>query len=142
MKFIVKSCPHLSSSVYATGEEKKYECGERCNDELCKDITNCVQKQIAERLMKVISHGLCNNCDGEGYGEGCCDEDCGTYQAYECVDLLNIEVVPETALDARLEVLRKLEERLLNIQEHAHNILEVDDIKIVEALNLLDEVGF
>ena len=90
-KFIVKSCYHLSNSVYADGREAHNECGNSLTDKKCADVDNCYLKQIAQNLLKVVNANVCNNCDGCGYEWGCADEDCGTYAAHKCLDLLRIE---------------------------------------------------
>ena len=82
-------------SVYANGLGVQNECGESTLDKKCYEIEGCFLKQIAENLLKVVNHQLCNRCDGVGYDEGCLDDECGTYEAYKCLDLLDIEFVDE-----------------------------------------------
>ena len=91
--FIVKSCYHLVNSVYADGREAHNECGNSLTDEKCYEVKDCPYKQVVENLLRVVNHQLCNRCDGIGYDEGCLDDECGTYAAHKCLDLLDIEFV-------------------------------------------------
>lgn len=90
-KFIVKSCYHLMNSVYADGREAHNECGNSLTDEKCCNIEDCHLKQIANNLLKVIRADVCSRCDGCGYDNGCADDDCGTYVANKCLELLDVE---------------------------------------------------
>lgn len=94
-KFILKGCYNLVSSFYADGCTANNECGVSVLDEKCANVKGCPFKQVAENLLKVVNEDLCNNCDGCGYGNGCLDEGCGTYEAHKCLDLLQIEFVEE-----------------------------------------------
>lgn len=91
MSYIIKNCPHLVNVVYADGREVCNECGESSEDKKCVEVKNCLFKQIADNLLRVVNADLCNNCDGCGYDEGCLDDNCGTYEAYRCLELLDIE---------------------------------------------------
>lgn len=93
--FIVKKCPHLMNSAYADGREVCNECGDSSADKKCCEVESCLFKQIVENLLKVVRHGLCSRCDGIGYEEGCLDDECGTYEAYKCLDLLDVEFIDE-----------------------------------------------
>ena len=83
------------NSVYADGQEAHNECGNSLMDEKCYEVKDCPFKQIAENLLKVVEDPACSRCDGIGYEEGCLDDECGTYAAYKCLDLLDIEFVDE-----------------------------------------------
>lgn len=100
--FIIRGCPCLVNSFYADGRAAKNECGDSIKDEKCLDIDNCLLKQIANYLLKVVNEDTCNNCDGCGYFEGCLDESCGTYAAQKCLELLKLEFVEDTN-DHKLE---------------------------------------
>ena len=91
-KFIVKSCYNLVNSIYADGTEAQNECGNSSTDEKCSDVKGCSVKHVVEVLLKVANAGNCQRCDGCGYFEGCCDQECGTYAAYKSLDLLGVEV--------------------------------------------------
>ena len=95
MKYIIKSCPHLMTSFYADGREINNECGDSATDMKCCDKSNCLLKKIADNLLKVMEDNLCDRCDGVGHANGCKDENCGTYAACECLNLLGIEFVEE-----------------------------------------------
>lgn len=95
MKFIIKSCHQLMTSYYTDGREIYQECGDSTEDKKCYDVEDCFLKKIAENLLKVVNSGVCNRCDGCGYDEGCMDSSCGTYNAYKCLDLLDVEFVDE-----------------------------------------------
>ena len=94
-KFILKGCRNLVHSVYADGCEVNNECGVSPIDEKCANVEDCPFKQVAENLLKVVNAQVCNNCDGCGYENGCLDDDCGTYAAHKCLDLLQVEFVKE-----------------------------------------------
>lgn len=86
-KYIIKNCPAYSE-YWAEG----------CNNRektawVCQDCTDCVMKQIVERLKQVAYACHCDNCDGCGYYGGCGDTECGTYQALKSLELLQIEEV-------------------------------------------------
>lgn len=89
--FIIKGCNNLTNSIYADGKEGHNECMNSSEDKKCCDIIDCSLKKIAEHLLKVVEDSACRRCDGCGYENGCTDEHCGTYAAYKCLDLLNIE---------------------------------------------------
>ena len=97
--FIVKSCPQLMNSVYADGREAYGECGSSVTDEKCYEVKNCPFRQVAENLLRVVNHQLCGRCDGIGYEGGCLDDECGTYAAYKCLDLLGMEFTDEEDSD-------------------------------------------
>jgi hypothetical protein len=94
-KFIVKGCYNLVNSIYADGREAQNECGYSEEDEKCANIEECPFKKVAENLLKVVSADVCSNCDGCGYDNGCLDDNCGTYAAHKCLDLLQVEFVEE-----------------------------------------------
>ena len=54
----------------------------------CSKDDSCIIKQIIFRLKQIIISQQCDSCDGCGYDNGCIDETCGTYQAYEIIKLL------------------------------------------------------
>ena len=91
-KFIVKGCYNVVNSIYADGREAQNECGNSSTDEKCSDVKNCPIKQAVEVLLKVANAGNCQRCDGCGYFEGCCYQECGTYAAYKSLDLLGVEI--------------------------------------------------
>lgn len=84
-KYIVKNCPSLR--ITKTGIA--VECGRYAG--FCQENTYCVIKKIVENMKLVISANHCNNCDGCGYEAGCKDVDCGTYQAFNTLELLKIK---------------------------------------------------
>ena len=94
-KFVIKNCFHLMNSVYADGRETYNECGDSLTDEKCVDRDDCFLKKIANNLMEVVKDPTCNRCDGVGYENGCADTSCGTYEAYKCIELLDIEFEKE-----------------------------------------------
>ena len=96
-KYIIKNCPVCEFSDWEECTGYLAE-GYICNDihtEIveCKDRTDCVMKQIVERLKQVAYACHCDNCDGCGYYSGCGDTECGTYQALKSLELLQIEEV-------------------------------------------------
>lgn len=94
-KFIIRRCHSLANSFYADGKEEVAECAESTADEKCCAVKDCYLKEIVESLLRVVSSNLCERCDGCGYYAGCKDESCGTYAAYKCLDLLDVEFVEE-----------------------------------------------
>ena len=93
--FIIKSCPQLMNSTYADGMEIYNECGHSLADKKCYEVEDCPFRKVAESLLNVVEHQLCNNCDGVGYGGGCTDDVCGTHAAHECIDLLGVEFIED-----------------------------------------------
>lgn len=93
MKFIVKGCPKLVDSIYASGREEYNECGNSVDDEKCQDVKLCPIKEVVENLIKVVESDVCSRCDGCGYEDGCMDSCCGTYQAYKSLEVLKVKVV-------------------------------------------------
>jgi len=87
MKYIIKNCPAYDEFL------QEPNCNINSCD--CKDVTNCLIKQIVEKLKQVAYACHCDNCDGCGYYEGCVDTECGTYQALSILDLLEIEEIKE-----------------------------------------------
>ena len=93
-KYIIKNCPCLFNSYYASGKTVRFECNDgNHDDKLCRDVTDCVMKQIVENLRQVAYACHCDNCDGCGYYSGCGDSECGTYQALKSLELLDIQGV-------------------------------------------------
>ena len=86
-KYIIENCP-----CYDHDYE---ECLNTFRDEYkkCYDCTDCLLKQIVENLRQVVYAGLCGECDGCGYYNGCSDTECGTYQALKSLELLDIQEV-------------------------------------------------
>lgn len=85
-KYIIKNCPAITPIT------------KLCNNVLpevkdCADCTDCVLKQIVKNLRQVVYAGLCGECDGCGYYNGCSDSECGTYQALKSMELLDIQEV-------------------------------------------------
>ncbi len=56
MKYVIKNCPNLMDSYYSTGEIKSEECGLCTNDKLCKDITDCLLKQIVDLCQRDVGN--------------------------------------------------------------------------------------
>lgn len=83
MKYIIKKCPAL----YRSGV-----CNDKCLT-LCEENTDCLLKQIVEKCKLVAFADHCSNCDGCGYFDGCGDYECGTYQANEILQMLEIEEI-------------------------------------------------
>ena len=49
MSYIVKNCPCLFNSYYASGKTVRFECNDgNHDDKLCRDVTDCVIKQVIE----------------------------------------------------------------------------------------------
>ena len=93
MKLIVKNCPQLMDAYFGDGRNTKEVCGLKVNDEKCCDVNDCIIKKVVDGLQKVVQANLCANCDGIGYAEGCLDDDCGTYQAHKCLELLSVKEI-------------------------------------------------
>ena len=91
-RYIVRNCPALFTSKDKTFLNDC--CNEPCKSQ-CKDITNCLMKQIVENLKTCIQDNTCDNCDGVGYYDGCQDVKCGDYQARKCLELLEVEKVDD-----------------------------------------------
>ena len=50
-KYIIKNCPCLFNSYYASGKTVRFECNDgNHDDKLCCDVTDCLLKQIVSRL--------------------------------------------------------------------------------------------
>jgi len=50
MKYIVKNCPCLFNSYYASGKTVRFECNDgNHDDKLCRDVADCVIKQVIEK---------------------------------------------------------------------------------------------
>lgn len=94
-KYVIKSCFGLCTSVYADGKEVEYECSNSTENEKCYEVENCSNRKLASCLLKVVEDSACKRCDGCGYDEGCADESCGTWAAYKCLDILNLEFIDE-----------------------------------------------
>ena len=79
MQYIIKNCFNIKNNL--------------CSDEDCKAKNDCLMKKIAHNLLKVVKDDACNRCDGCGYDldSGCQDDTCGTFAAFECLELLGIE---------------------------------------------------
>ena len=92
MKYVVKNCPCLRTSIYADGKKINNECGNSTRDELCKNIDDCVMKDVIGRLLLVAENNACSRCDGCGYFEGCTDTTCGTHAALESLKFLKVEM--------------------------------------------------
>ena len=90
MKYVVKNCPAIRTSIYANGKKINNECGESSKDELCKNV-NCILKDVVKQLILVAQDNACSRCDGCGYFSGCKDVNCGTYAALECLKHLRVE---------------------------------------------------
>lgn len=56
MKYVIKNCPNLMNSYYSTGEIKSGECGLCTNDKLCKDIIDCLLKQIVDLCQRDVGN--------------------------------------------------------------------------------------
>lgn len=140
MKYIIKNCPYLVNSTYANGKEVANECGESLLDEKCCEISACTHKSIANRLMRVVEADACSRCDGCGYDNGCCDENCGTYQAQKCLALLDIEEVPKTLIEDVIVVLHDIQQRVAYLQVHAWNISEKGYGELNKILEKLNEI--
>lgn len=79
MQYVVRGCFNIHNKL--------------CSDEDCRLKNDCLLKKVADKLLKVVREDTCSRCDGCGYDaeNGCQDSSCGTYQAYECLELLGIE---------------------------------------------------
>ena len=86
-KYIVKSCPNLTTSYYAEGDIIHNQCG-LTDDDLCQDCIDCKMKQIVE---------LCNGikCPCEYKGADCweCAESGARRFADKILKLLDIQEV-------------------------------------------------
>lgn len=52
-EYIVKNCPFLFNSYYASGKTVRFECNDgNHDDKLCRDVTDCVIKQVIEKCNK------------------------------------------------------------------------------------------
>ena len=87
MSYIVRNCPAILKTTLICDDFS----GSRCTARPCKDITDCVMKQIVENLKTCLQDNTCDNCDGIGYYDGCQDVKCGDYQARKSLELLEIE---------------------------------------------------
>lgn len=94
-EFVIRACKNLMNSCYSDGREALNECSNSSTDEKCYNVKDCYLKKIAQNLLRVVNADTCSRCDGCGYDEGCADVECGTFEAYKCLDLLNIEFVGE-----------------------------------------------
>lgn len=82
-KYIIRNCNTFNGYCNWCRDKQKH----------CKDITDCLLKQIAENLRQVAYACHCDSCDGCGYYNGCGDTECGTYQALKSLELLDIQEV-------------------------------------------------
>ena len=49
-KYVIKNCPCLFNSYYASGKTVRFECNDgNHNDKLCRDVTDCLLKRIVEK---------------------------------------------------------------------------------------------
>lgn len=54
MSYIVKNCPCLFNSYYASGKTVRFECNDgNHDDKLCRDVNDCVIKQVIEKCKEV-----------------------------------------------------------------------------------------
>ena len=79
MQYVIKGCFNIHNKL--------------CSNEDCRINNNCLLKKVADRLFEVVKDDACSRCDGCDYDleNGCQDTSCGTFQAYECLELLGIE---------------------------------------------------
>lgn len=57
MSYIVKNCPCLFNSYYASGKTVRFECNDgNHDDKLCRDVTDCVIKQVIEKCKGAVSN--------------------------------------------------------------------------------------
>ena len=50
MKYIVKNCPCLFNSYYASGKTVRFECNDGNHDnKLCRDCTDCLIKRVIDK---------------------------------------------------------------------------------------------
>lgn len=85
-KYIIKNCPCCQYDNYCIGSDELYP-------KKCQNIADCLLKHIVRKCKIVAYAGQCDNCDGCGYDNGCVDTECGTYQANEILQLMEIEEV-------------------------------------------------
>lgn len=83
-QYIVKNCPCLFNSYYASGKTVRFECNDgNHDDKLCRDVTDCVIKQVIERCKENLS-SLETYIDIRSY-------ECTMLQ--DILDLFNIEEI-------------------------------------------------
>jgi hypothetical protein len=81
-EYIVRNCPCLFNSYYASGKTVRFECNDgNHDDKLCRDVTDCIIKQITE---------LCND---EKEQETDPLNSSGISLAQKIVDLFDIEEI-------------------------------------------------
>ena len=64
-KYIIKNCPLLSTSIYATGETVENECGASDNT-LCANMSKgCLLKRIVDKCKDSQKQCNCSNAEPE-----------------------------------------------------------------------------
>jgi hypothetical protein len=65
-EYIVKNCPCLFNSYYASGKTVRFECNDgNHDDKLCRDVTDCVIKQVIEIAKDIIEKDCYENSDAK-----------------------------------------------------------------------------
>lgn len=55
-EYIVKNCPCLFNSYYASGKTVRFECNDgNHDDKLCRDVADCVVKLVIEKCKYMAS---------------------------------------------------------------------------------------
>lgn len=96
LKYVIKNCPFYEEDYQIQGMPVSgiFRVCHNSPAELdCKDIKDCLLKKIFERCLTVVNANHCNSCDGCGYDSGCAFKDCGTYQAVEIMNMLEIKEI-------------------------------------------------
>lgn len=89
-KYIIRNCPCLFNSYYASGKTVRFECNDGNHyDKLCRDVTNCVLKRIV-KITKNYNKGCGKHCD-INRKENNCGKTCNAYKIRQILELLNIK---------------------------------------------------
>ena len=90
MKYIVRNCPEIKATIFTDGKHIDTTCLNSFKGEFCADIENCAIKKVVRKLLKTVENDQCSSCDGVGYFAGCLDNNCGVYNAFKCLQILNV----------------------------------------------------
>lgn len=90
MSYIIRNCPCLFNSYYASGKVVRFECNDgNHDDKLCRDVTDCVMKQIV-KITKNYNKGCGKHCD-INRKENNCGKTCNAYKIRQILELLDIQ---------------------------------------------------
>lgn len=91
-KYVVRNCPCLFNSYYASGKTVRFECNDgNHDDKLCRDVTDCLIKRVIDKCKEAIK-----TYDNEEFYEDEADIFMGeSNMASNILDMFDIQEVEE-----------------------------------------------